>query len=143
LKKPSAANSASKLPEELIFFLDRSLGKHIVAAALREAGEEVVIHDEQFQQNTPDTEWLTAAGQNGWVVLTKDERIRYRIAELAALRRANARAFVLTARKDLSGPELAGIFVSALPRIRRLVAQQAPPFIAKIARDGTVALLEN
>lgn len=43
-----------------------------------------------------DTDWLTRAGREGWAVLLKDERIRYRPAERAALHRHHVRAFCLT-----------------------------------------------
>jgi hypothetical protein len=40
-----------------------------------------------------DTEWLRDAGENGWVVLMKDDKIRYRPAELEALTASGVRAF--------------------------------------------------
>jgi hypothetical protein len=46
------------LPERLIFFVDRPLGRKIVPAALRNAGEEVRIHDEHFPQDAKDEIWL-------------------------------------------------------------------------------------
>jgi len=42
---------------------------------------------------------------------------------------------------DLQGEEMAQIFVKALPRITRLLKNHAKPFIAKVARDGSVSLL--
>jgi hypothetical protein len=36
---------------------------------------------------------------------------------------------------------LAQNFLKALPKIRRIVEKQMPPFIAKIARSGDVTLL--
>ncbi len=102
----------------------------------------MLIHDNLFPQTATDVEWLSEAGKNHWLVLTKDERIRYRIAEIEALRKAGVKAFVLTARKDLTGQEMAAILVKALPKIRRLASKQPPPFIAKVGRDSSVALLE-
>lgn len=140
-KKQSDANLKSLL-EPLVFFVDRSLGRNIVAGALREAGEQIRIHDDHFPQNTPDATWLMDVGQRGWVVLTKDTRIRYRAIETNALRAAKVRAFVLTAKGDLSGTEMAGVFIKALPRIKRLCSKTTPPFIAKVSRDGNVTLLQ-
>jgi len=45
----------------------------------------------------------------GIVVLTKDKHIRYREVEILALLAAKVRAFVLTARGDLSGSEVGQI----------------------------------
>lgn len=70
-----------------------------------------------------------------------DDRILYRRVEKQALRRARVRAFVLAARGDLRVDELADIFLRALPRIRSIIGEHPPPFIAKISRDAAVELL--
>jgi hypothetical protein len=108
-----------------------------MAAVLRAAD----LHVDHFRQDALDPEWLTAVGQKNWIVVTRDERIRYRVAEKQAIRRANVRAFVLAAQGDLRADMLAQNFLKALPKIRRIVEKQMPPFIAKIARSGDVTLL--
>lgn len=113
-----------------------------MADVLRKAGLNVEIHDDHFPQNAQDPEWLTAAGRKNWIVVTRDERIRYRVAERQAIRRAKVRAFVLAAQGDLRADMLAEIFLKAMPKVRRMVKQQKPPFIAKISRGGDVTLLE-
>src|SRR5438552_12900976 len=144
LKKRSVANSASpKPPEELTFFLDRQRGRYKMAGALRKAGLNIEIHDDHFLQGALDPEWLRAVGERNWIVVTRDERIRYRVAEKQAIRRAKVRAFVLAAQGNLRAEMLAEIFLKALPRARVIVAKHRPPFIAKIWRDGKVGLLET
>jgi hypothetical protein len=139
-KKPSAASSSSKPLELLVFFLDRSLGKHKVAAALRQAGAHVEIHDDHFAPDERDRDWLLEVGARRWVVLTKDRRIRYRGPELAALLAARVAAFVLTAG-NLTGEEMAAVFVKALPAMCRFAIRHEPPFVARVTRIGTVAML--
>ena len=78
-----------------VFFVDRSLGRHIVARALRVAGVLVEVHDDHFAQNAPDEVWLPEVGRRGWAVLTKDERIRYRDAETTAAIAAGVALFIL------------------------------------------------
>ena len=141
-KKRSAASSSLQL-EPLVFFIDRCLGRNIIPGALRRAGAEVRIHDEFFQPNAKDEVWLAEAGRQGWIVLTKDTRIRYRAVEINALLAAKARAFVLTARGDLQGREIAAIFVKALAAIKRLAANTPSPFIAHVSRDGKVSLVKR
>jgi hypothetical protein len=142
LKKLFVVNSLSP-PEPPVFFIDRSLGRKVIPSALRQANELVKTHDEIFDQNTPDEVWLKEAGKQGWIVLTKDTRIRYHAHEVAALLDSGVRAFVLTARGDLTGAEMAAIFVKALPAIRRMAKETAPPFIARVQRDGTVEILRS
>lgn len=98
------------------------------------------VHDDHFPPAAKDEEWLTHAGRNGWIVLTKDHRIRYRNLERTALMSAGVGAFVLTAG-DLNGDEMAKIFVKALPAISKFLAKHRKPFIAKITRSGSVSML--
>ena len=57
-----------KLAEPFTFFVDRSLGGAFVADALREAGHAVVVHDDEFEPDARDVEWLRAVGERGWVI---------------------------------------------------------------------------
>lgn len=140
MKRRSGASSRSKLPEPLVLFIDRSLGKKIVAGALRQAVAQVEIHDDHFPPDAPDEDWLREVGRQGWVVLTKDRGIRYRAPALVAIRQSAVRMFVLTAG-DLQGAEMAAIFAKALPRIARVVSRQTAPFIAKVTKSGAVSML--
>ena len=111
-----------------------------MADALRQAGAVVEIHDDHFPQDVHDVEWLRDVGPRGWIVLTRDDRIRHRFHERTALIQAGVRAFVL-ARRSLSGPAMANAFVHALPAMRRFVAQYQAPFIARVTQGGSVSLL--
>jgi uncharacterized protein with PIN domain len=66
------------------FFFDRSMGKSI-PRAFALLGLDVVVHDDHFGQATPDDVWLAVVGEQGWIVITKDDRIRFNEAERAAL----------------------------------------------------------
>ncbi len=100
----------------------------------------VEIHDDHFPPAAADEDWLLEVGRRGWVVLTKDSRIRYRAPALAAIRASAVRLFVLTAG-DLQGSEMAAIFVKALGRITRVAASHPPPFIARVSKAGAVSVL--
>ena len=94
-----------------------------MVAALRKAGASAVAHDDKFAQDTRDAVWLAEAGRRGWVVLSKDRRIRTRTNELAQLLSARIAAFILTSA-DLTGDEMAAAFAAALPRIFKLLARR-------------------
>lgn len=128
-------------PEEPVFFVDRSLGGKWVVEALRAAGAQVVVHDDVFDQNALDVEWLAEAGRRGWVVLTKDSAIRRNQHEKAMFREARVRVFAL-ARKDLSGQEMADLFASAMEGMRKRAANIAPPFVFSISRNGDFKRLD-
>lgn len=121
------------------FFIDRSLGRHVVPAALREAG--VVVHvmaevyGERIGQGLADEEWLRDAGEREWVVLMKDAKIRYRPAELQVVEEFDLRAFCLT-NANLRGAEMADRFVLNLPRITRVARQRPGPYIYGVYTDA-------
>lgn len=81
------------------FFVDRSLGRIRVLGQLRAAGWELTTRAEHYgfpaDEDIADIEWLTLAGTRGWAVLMKDDRIRRRPAELAALNASGVHAFCI------------------------------------------------
>ena len=58
-KKRSDASS-ERQPDEIVLFLDRNLGKHVIAEALRDTGHRVEIHDDHLPVATPDSDPLPA-----------------------------------------------------------------------------------
>jgi hypothetical protein len=99
----------------------------------------VEIHDEWFARDEEDRVWLRTVGERGWVVLTKDQRLRYRPLEIAVLRARNARVFVLTAG-NLRGIEIAAVFLAALPRICKVLHSLPGPFVARVSHSGHVKI---
>src|SRR5262249_5105997 len=87
-QRSAASSSRRKPPEPLVFFIDRSLGRKKVPDALRAAGLDVRVHDELFPQATEDVVWLTEAAAKRWVVVTRDDRIRYNELEKQAPQRS-------------------------------------------------------
>jgi hypothetical protein len=111
------------------------LGRYFVAEALRREGCHVELGDDHFLDQTDDPDWLTEIGRRGWVVLMKDKMVRWRPLEREALLAAGIRAFVLTSG-NMSGPEMARVFVANLGRIVSLATTQRTPFIAGVSSTG-------
>lgn len=118
-------------------FVDRSLGKSIIEG-LRAVGLTVHsmadVYGEQPGQLLADEVWLRDAGQNDWIVLTKDDAIRRRPAERDALTEAAVRVFCLTNR-HLRGVEQTERFVSNRHRILRQ-ARKPGPYIYGVYEQG-------
>jgi len=96
------------------FFVDSSLGGKQVPALLRAAGWSLTTLSEHYGVRTgegvPDVDWLTLVGQQEWAVLHKDDKIRYRVAEAAALKSAGVHAFCI-ANGNLRSAEMAELFL--------------------------------
>jgi len=128
---------ARRAENPLEFFVDRSLGKSIVEA-LRTHGLTVhsmaEVYGEDEAQRLADEVWLRDAGENDWVVLTKDDAIRRRPAERDALTEAAVRAFCLTTAR-LRGSEQVERFVLNRNRILQQ-ARKPGPYIYGVYESG-------
>jgi hypothetical protein len=132
---PSAASSTSRPPEPLTVFLDESLDSDSIAQALSDAGAIVERLTKHFPKGTDDQTWLSLAGANGWIVITRDKRIRYRHLERLALQAARVRAFVFTGGNVALG-ETAAILAGAVSNMRDVCAREQGPFVYHIGRTG-------
>lgn len=110
--------------------------------ALRAAGAQVETHEGNFAADAPDDRWIREVGRRGWIVLSKDEKMRYRLAEKRAIAQAAVRAFFLVP-KGLTGPENGRILANAVTRMTRFSIGNQPPFIAKVFRNSTVKMWER
>lgn len=109
----------SKRPEPRpVFFLDRGLGRRVVADTIRQRGYRVLpmadVYPGGDDERVPDDEWILRAADEGWIALTKDYSIvRDHIDTLA---RTSLRVFALS-NANLTGPQMADRFDEHLNRI--------------------------
>jgi hypothetical protein len=127
---------SSRRPDDPpVLFIDRSLGKHVIAEALRGAGIRCEVHDDRLPQDAPDEDWLSLVGKNGWVAICRDKNIRYRAPEKTRLQQAGARVIVIRA-KQARGHDIADILIKHIGRISEFCRRHDAPFIAGMTRDG-------
>ena len=121
------------------FVVDRCLGKGVYNR-LRDAGASVEWLDGDFSEDAEDVEWIPVVSRRGWVILTKDKRIRRNGNERAAVINSGARIFTLTSGK-LKGQHMADLFVNNLMEIERISLEHIPPFIYSVGWSGLNQLL--
>lgn len=131
-----------QLLSSVTFFIDHSLGGKLIARRLRDLDAQVEILADHFPTETPDVAWLKAVGKKGWIVLSKDGRIRRDSVERAALKSAGVRALFLT-QQGLTGDEMAVIFANALPGMVSRTQSQPAPFIYTLSRGGEFSLVKE
>ena len=121
-----------------VLFLDRSLGGKQVPSLLRGAGLRLhtlaEVYGQPADQDVTDVDWLERAGQAGWVVLMKDDRIRYRPAETAALVAHGVRAFCL-AGGNLRAAAMAEQFLGVIDELAQ-VCEQPGPLLYIVSASG-------
>ena len=107
------------------FFVDRSLGYHLLPDALRALGFAVhtmrSVYGPDAEETVPDVVWLEQAGRAGWVA--QDDAIRRRPVELQALAANGVRAFCLT-NANLTGEQQRDRF---LANINRMIQRSRRP----------------
>ena len=81
-----------------------------------------------------DTDWLAHAGRSGWPVLMKDERIRYRPAERAAVIAFSVQTFCLT-NGNLRASAMAEQFLAVIGRIEAR-CREPGPFLYAVSGIG-------
>lgn len=133
---------SARLEEPYVFFIDRCLGKRsvpqLVEAALAPE-ERTEIHDDHFAQNVKDTEWLSAVGARGWVVLSQDKAIVRNPLELRALLGAGV-AFFGVGSGSMPGTDIGSGLARGLPGIRRALRRFGLPMIATVSLEGDVTV---
>lgn len=124
------------LPPE--FFVDRSLGRHIVAQAIKAEGYTVHtmtdVYPDSADETVTDVEWIARADHAGWIALTKDERITRRPDEQQALSKSHLRVFAI-GNQHLTGPQMATYYVTNLNRIIQR-ARKPGPFVDIVYPDS-------
>jgi hypothetical protein len=86
----------------------------------------------------PDEDWLTLAGQNGWITLLRDKRVRHREVERAAIVEAKVAAFIFTGGQ-VSAADTTKTLLRLLNKMINIAASEPRPFLYTITAGGTVA----
>lgn len=144
--KPSASSSgarpepgplAAQAPGTL--FIDRCAWSGVLGA-VQLAGIPFVAHHQIFAPDAPDDVWLAGVAEKGWLVVTRDQRIRYKINEQRAAIQAQLHLFVFT-QGGLPAAETAAILVRAYPAVCRCAGSRPPPAFWSLQRSGEVVAL--
>ena len=123
-KKPSAA----KPPDETTFFIDRSLGIDPIRTELAKAGLVVEIHDDHFARDEEDRRLASNRRRAGL-------GCAHQGSEAAIPSVGDCRA-----ESQQSRIEIAAVFLTALPRIFRVLHSVPGPFVARVSQSGHVKL---
>jgi len=120
-------------------FVDRSLGRLKVAVLLRAEGFRLVTlaeHDGMpADERVEDEDWLQLAGTRRWLAVMKDDRIRYKPSERAALVTYGVRGLVIT-NANLSAEVMVERIIRVLPTAAEICVARSGPFLFAVQKNG-------
>jgi predicted nuclease of predicted toxin-antitoxin system len=111
-----------------VIFIDRSIPKS-VASALKAVRDDVAWLEDMFRHDTRDTDWLRDAGKSGWLVISRDKRIRTRPGERAAILENRVGCFIVTVRQNPTRWGYLKLLCATLDEMQRLFEETARPFV--------------
>src|SRR6266700_6040938 len=118
-----------------MIFIDRSISKR-VAEALKCVRDDVRWLEDEFLHDTPDPAWLREVGQRGWLVVTRDKKVRSRPGERQSIIDNKVGCFCLTQRSNPTKWEYLKLIVSTLDKMESRFTETERPFIFGISKDG-------
>ena len=105
---------------------------------MREAGANAEHAGGAFPFGTQDEVWLTACGERGWIVLTRDQRIRRRVLEREAILRSRAAVFALTAG-EATAAETTAVVMRLLVKFANTHVSEPKPFLYTFSLSGRMS----
>ncbi len=120
-------------PGDFTFFADEDLGSAIFPATLREAGLDLEILIDHFDQGTQDVHWIQSIARRQWVIITHDRDIRYNRRARDAVMTNGGRVIII--RASGTRQEMALAFLNLRHHIVEFLRQNPAPFIARLYRD--------
>jgi hypothetical protein len=126
-------------PKKFTAYLEASVSCKEVMEAFDKAKVKYKSHSSYFSPNTADPTWLPFVGRHGWVLLTTDDKMPYRLAEKHAILTFKVRSFVF--QSHMRGDEMARYLVRMMPAMRRFCGKHEKPFIGYLQPSGGIKLL--
>jgi len=119
-----------------VIFFDRSVPRG-VAEAVKQVREDACWLEDVFEEGwIKDREWIPEVGARGWLVITKDKKIRTRPEERRAIKENNVGCFILNYRQPLNRWEILKLVTSTLDEMEEKFANTPRPFLYLIDRNG-------
>jgi len=111
-----------------VIFIDRSVPRG-VACALKAVRDDVAWLEDLYPHDAKDLQWLPDAGREGWLVISRDKKIRSRPGERRAILENHVGCFIIGAKRNLTKWEYLKLLAAMLDEMQRLFHETERPFI--------------
>jgi hypothetical protein len=120
-----------------MIFIDRSVPKG-VAEAIKQVRPDVLWLEDKFPHDTPDEVWLEAAGDAGWLVISRDKKIKTRRGQRQLIVKHRVGCFIINQKQDPTKWEYLRLIVGALDQMEEKFAETSRPFGFTIDKQGVM-----
>ncbi|MEX2275367.1 MAG: hypothetical protein WEA10_07385 [Actinomycetota bacterium] len=86
--------------------------------------------------NVDDEDWLRVAGEQDWVVVMKDDKIRFRRWERDALMKAGVRAFCMTTAGNYTRWRTLQLLAQRWDAMEEIATMEAGPYVYGVTQAG-------
>jgi PIN domain-containing protein len=93
-------------------------------------------HDDLFGPRTPDQVWLQDIGTEGWLLISRDKRIKNRPGEKQALIDNGVGGFYLTQRDGPTRWQILQLLCRTIDEMERIFAQTPRPFLYGVTKEA-------
>lgn len=134
------SNTSGLLDTPPVVLLDENLSSPDIAEELGRWVSDwtIKLHKECFPNpRTPDVEVLERCASEGWILVSVDDKMRYRADSKRIARIRGARVFLFP-RAYTSGAEYRAALTAGRHRLLKLARKMPPPNFARITREGSV-----
>jgi hypothetical protein len=120
-----------------MIFIDCSVPKP-VAEAIKQVRSDVCWLGDIFDVSVKDEVWLARAGDEGWLVVTRDKRVRTRPGERQKIIDHGVGCFIINQKQDPTKWEYLQLIAKALDDMEEKFAVTQRPFGYTVDRQGVI-----
>jgi PIN like domain len=123
---------------QAVFYLDESIYSRVLYQAMCDVGATVERVGVAVPFGSDDEVWLRLAGNNGWIALMRDQRVRRRRLEREALKMHGVAAFAFTGGEETAG-QTAQTICPLLTKFANMYVSEPKPFLYTFGVSGSLS----
>jgi hypothetical protein len=128
----------AKRLKQAVFYLDESIYSRVLASAMQAAGANVRRVGVDILFGSTDDAWLEIVGQNHWIALMRDQKIRRRRLEIEALKAHEVAAFAFTGGQE-TADQTAKTICPLLFKFANMSVSEPKPFLYTFGISGSLS----
>jgi PIN like domain len=135
-KQYGASSTDAERLSNAVFYLDESIYSRLLLGEMRAAGANVRhVGEPGIPFGSSDEHWLTVAGNSQWIALMRDQKIKRRELEKAALMAAGLAAFAFIGG-EATAKDTADAIVPHLVKFANMAISEPRPFLYTFGFSG-------